>query len=85
MQKPWTVPANREVANKYFKVLRAREEIHRPNVEVRRLDAWVSFEDETLATAAKTATNPHLATELHRCYAERRCMNNIHRARIFAI
>lgn len=85
MQKPWTVPANHEVANKYFKVLCAQEEIHHLNVEVHRLDEWVSFEDQTLAMAAKTATDPHLAVELHCHYAEHQCVNNIHHVHIFAI
>ena len=85
MQKPWSVPANREVANKYFKVVRAHEEIHRLNVEVRRLDAWVVHEDNMLKSAMDTATDPHLAAELHRRYAERRRVNVLHRLRISAI
>ena len=34
MQKPWSVPTNHEVANKYFKVLQACKEIHCLNIEV---------------------------------------------------
>ena len=85
MEKPWSVQANHEVANKYFKVLRAHEEIHRLNIEVRRLDAWVTHENQVLKSAADTATDPHLALELCRRYAERRRVNNIHRTRIGAI
>jgi hypothetical protein len=85
MKKPWSVPANREVTNKYFKVLCAQEEIHRLNMEIRRLDAWVSHEDSVLKAAAEMATNPHLAVELCRHYAERRRVNLLHRAHISAI
>lgn len=85
MQKPWSVPANREVANKYFKVLRAHEEIHRLNIEVRRLDAWTIHEDEKFESAIDTETDPHLAAELRRRYAERRRVNRLHRIRISSI
>jgi IS4 transposase len=85
MQKPWSVPANREVANKYFKVLRAHEEIHRLNIEVRRLDAWTIHEDEKFESAIDTETDPHLAAELRRHYAERRRVNRLHRIRISSI
>jgi hypothetical protein len=85
MQKPWSVPANREVANKYFKVVRAHEEIHRLNVEIRRLDAWITHEHQVFESAIDTATNPHIAVELRRCYAERRRVNLLHHIRISAI
>jgi len=85
MQKPWSVPANREVANKYFKVLRAHEEIHRLNIEVQRLDAWITHERQVFKSAIDSATNPHLAAELRRRYAERGRVNNLHRIRISAI
>ena len=39
LQKPWSVPANCEIANKYFKVLHAHEEIHHLNIEVCMLNA----------------------------------------------
>jgi hypothetical protein len=85
LQKPWSVPANREVANKYFKVIRAHEEIHRLNVEVRRLDAWITNEDQVFKEATDAATDPYLAEEIRRRYAERRRVNKIHRIRISAI
>jgi hypothetical protein len=85
MQKPWSVPANREIANKYFKVVRAHEEIHRLNIEIRRLDAWITHENQVMKSAADNATDPHIAAELHRCYAERRRVNNIHRIHISSI
>jgi hypothetical protein len=85
LQKPWSVPANREVANKFFKVLRAHQEIHRLNIEVRRLDAWITHENQAMKSAVDNATDPHIAAELRRCYAKRRRVNNIHRMRISTI
>jgi hypothetical protein len=84
-RKPWTVPANREVANKYFKVQRAQEEIERLNVEVCRLDAWITHENRVLVSAIQTVADPHLAAELHHRYTERRRVNSIHRIQISAI
>ena len=76
---------DREVANKYFKVLHAHEEIHRLNVEVRRLDTWITHENQALKSAEDSATDPHLAAELCRCFAEQRHMNNIHHIRISSL
>ena len=70
LQKPWSVPANCEIANKYFKVLCAHEEIHCLNIEVCRLDAWITHENQVMKSAADKATDPHIAVELRCCYAE---------------
>jgi len=32
--RPWILPANHEIASRYFKVVRAREEIHWLNIEI---------------------------------------------------
>jgi hypothetical protein len=63
MKKPWSVPANHEVANKYFKVLHAQEEIC-------WLDAWVMHENSVMKVAVETEADPHLAEELCCHYAE---------------
>ncbi|THG96932.1 hypothetical protein EW026_g4986 [Hermanssonia centrifuga] len=44
--KPWTVQVNREVAAKYFKILRAQDEIIHLNVECRRLQTYLRDEEE---------------------------------------
>ena len=44
LEKPWTCAAEHEAASLYFKIQRAREEISRLNVEVRRL--WTFMADE---------------------------------------
>ena len=85
MQKPWSVPVNREVADKYFKVVCAHEEIHHLNVEICRLDTWIMHEDNVFKSAIDTATNPHIAVELRCCYAEQWHMNHLHCIHISAI
>ena len=85
MQKPWSVPANCEVANKYFKVLCAHEKIHHLNVEVWRLDAWAVHKDHELKLAMDTAVDPYLAAELGHCYVERQHVNLLHRTWILTI
>ncbi|KAJ7678318.1 hypothetical protein DFH06DRAFT_1121808 [Mycena polygramma] len=46
--KPWTKPACRLAMDSYFKILRAREEIKRLNVEIQRVVSWINDEDEFL-------------------------------------
>ncbi|KAG0692140.1 hypothetical protein DFH29DRAFT_882994 [Suillus ampliporus] len=42
LAKPWTIPENRDMATKYFKVVRAHEEILGLNVEIRQLAHWMT-------------------------------------------
>jgi hypothetical protein len=46
--KPWTRPAYRLAMDRYFKILRAREEIKRLNVEIRRVVSWIRDENRFL-------------------------------------
>ncbi|KAF8229080.1 hypothetical protein L208DRAFT_1092424, partial [Tricholoma matsutake] len=85
MHKPWSVSANCKVANKYFKVVHAHEEIHRLNVEICWLDAWVKYEDAAMKTAVETATDPALAAKLQHRYTEQQTVNLLHCACISAI
>lgn len=78
MWKLWTVPTNHEVANKYFKMLQAQEEIHCFNMEVRRLNAWVRHKYQLILSAVNAATDPHLAAKLHCCHAECQYINVLH-------
>ena len=56
IQKPWSIPANHEIMNKYFKVVHAHEEIHHLNIEICRLvedplgssENFIDVEDEVL-------------------------------------
>jgi hypothetical protein len=51
LSKDWTILANRQAANKYFKLERAKEEVRRCNVEVARLQAWVDMDDAEMSRA----------------------------------
>ena len=57
---------HRQMAAKYFKLLRAHEEINRLNVEVRRLQAWVDYETADIKQIAEglSAWDPLLSAEL---------------------
>ncbi|KAG1772867.1 hypothetical protein EV702DRAFT_976415, partial [Suillus placidus] len=73
MTKPWTVPENREMAVKFFKVLRSHEEIIRLNVEIGRLGAWIQFEDQQMLSAIDSLQDEGsmmLATEVQREFSE---------------
>lgn len=67
-----------------FKIMRAREEIVRVNIESRRLWTWVNDEDRALTHVASSlrATDPHIASEMDRLSAQRRRVNNIHRQKL---
>ncbi|KAG2150766.1 hypothetical protein DEU56DRAFT_869106 [Suillus clintonianus] len=86
LAKPWTVPENRDMATKYFKVTRAHEEILRLNVEIRRLAHWIDHDDNKIRSAIILATkDPLLVAELKDVYAKHHRTNNIHRQRLHKI
>ncbi|KAF8873102.1 hypothetical protein BD779DRAFT_1452217 [Infundibulicybe gibba] len=73
----WAQPANREAMNLYFRIKRAREEIERLNVEIRRLlsfmlDAHANF---FRAIARNLIQNPTLAWELQQRWVYRQEIN----------
>ena len=69
-KKPWATPAGRLAMDGYFKLLRAKEEILRLNVETSRLATYMRDEEAYLQVKEKEiqATNPALACQirLHR-------------------
>ncbi|KAI0038847.1 hypothetical protein FA95DRAFT_1450891, partial [Auriscalpium vulgare] len=81
LDRPWSKPANREACMKHFKVLRAKEELVRLNVEAARLHAWVDSEDKDLADRALNikATQPLLAAHIDRLRAFCAQVNDSHR------
>ena len=87
LARPWSVPVNREVATKYFKIKGAHSEISRLNVEIRRLHAWVDHKDQTMAAVASRLAphNPLLSAEVNFLATERCRVNNVHRVRLNAI
>jgi hypothetical protein len=87
LTKPWTNPTHREMAVKHFKVLRAREEIIRLNIEIFRLQAWVDTEDTDMEQAAADleSTNSPLAAQLNMLARCQRRINTVHRGRLMRI
>ncbi|KAI0309118.1 hypothetical protein OF83DRAFT_1072544, partial [Amylostereum chailletii] len=84
LEKPWAKSASRDAATKYFKVVRAREEIARVNVEIRRLQAWIDYEDNTVQTISNTLSNsrPLLSAHITASHENRRHLNVFHRKRL---
>ena len=75
---PWASPANREVANKFHKVRRAKEEILRLNIEIRRLHTFIDDEEIRWSSCATdiAPTTPLLSAELLGVYQDR-CRINV--------
>ncbi|KAK7001735.1 hypothetical protein R3P38DRAFT_3326661 [Favolaschia claudopus] len=61
--RPWATPAARQMMDTYFKIERAKEEIERLNVEIRRLVTYIKDEREFLLkkVAELQETDPQLA------------------------
>ncbi|KAJ7071763.1 hypothetical protein B0H15DRAFT_793326 [Mycena belliarum] len=51
--RPWTRPAYRLAMDRYFRILRAREEIKRLNVEIPRVVTWIADENRVLRKAER--------------------------------
>ncbi|KAF8515748.1 hypothetical protein JB92DRAFT_3114698 [Gautieria morchelliformis] len=87
MEKPWSIAANHLFTSKYFKIIRANEEIQRLNVEIHRMRTWVDDEDRHLLHAYEELkkTDPELSTHVKSLYNTRHPVNDVHRARIRAI
>jgi hypothetical protein len=84
MSKPWVARTNREVAAKYFKVIRVQEEITWLNVEIHRLHRWVDDEGKHLASmlnALQDSDKP-LAATLSAYASSCHHINDIHRRRL---
>lgn len=83
----WVSPVNREGAAKFHKIRRAKEEIIRLNVEIRRLVTAIADEHaHWQACIASTAdTSPLLSAQLRVNYTSRRRINSVHLARLGAI
>ena len=84
LSKEWATLANRQAANKYFKIRRAEEEIDRCNVEVARVQAWVDEEDIVMSRAVATHEGSDLtfAAHLKVLQTQRRHVNDHLRTRL---
>lgn len=81
--RPWTKPACRVVIDHYFKLERAREEIQRLNVEIRRVVTYIRDEDKILRSkeADISLENPGLAHQVKLYRMERGRFNARHMER----
>jgi len=89
LSKEWATLANRQAANKYFKIKRAEEEIYCYNVKVACVQAWVDKEDKVMsgAVAAHECSDPTFAAHLkvlqiQRCHVNdhlRTCLGQIYK------
>ena len=84
LARPWSNTMHRQMAVKYFKLLRAREEITWLNVEVRRLQAWVDSETTEIKQIATelSAQNPPLSAELQVLFHRQLRVNNQHQLQL---
>lgn len=63
-QQPWTQPSRREAMNLYFGIKRAKEEILRLNIEIRRLVTFMIDDHKDFHRAISTNIDPALGQEL---------------------
>ncbi|KIM56647.1 hypothetical protein SCLCIDRAFT_132080, partial [Scleroderma citrinum Foug A] len=83
LARPWSNTMHCQMAVKYFKLLRAHEEITWLNVEVRWLQAWVDGETMEIRHAAElSAQNPLLSAELWVLFHRQHCVNNQHQVQL---
>ena len=87
LARPWSNTMHRQMAVKYFKLLRAHEEINRLNVEVRRLQAWVDNETTEIERIATEISpqNPLLSAELRALFHRQQRVNIQHQLRLQCI
>ncbi|KAG2744797.1 hypothetical protein P692DRAFT_201882787, partial [Suillus brevipes Sb2] len=80
----WSKPGHREATTKFFKLCRAREEITRLNVEVRRLCTAIHDEELMMTDVVQELliSDPQLACELQRQHRSRAAINAVHRYRL---
>jgi hypothetical protein len=53
LAKSWTIPKNRDMATKYFKITWAHEEILWLNVEIQWLAHWIDHDDKKILRFSK--------------------------------
>ncbi|KAF7351475.1 hypothetical protein MSAN_01579700 [Mycena sanguinolenta] len=85
--RPWTRRSYRVAMDRYFKILRAKEEIQRLNIEIKRVVTWIEDEDWFLRRkeAEYKDLNPPLAVQISR-YRQRRARSDYnHMQRFWAL
>ncbi|KAJ7912929.1 hypothetical protein B0H13DRAFT_1712828 [Mycena leptocephala] len=82
--RPWADPAARLLMDTYFKIERAREEILRCDIEIRRLVTYIRDEQEFLESREKkiAKTDPGLSWYVRRHRRQREHYDDIHLRRL---
>ncbi|KAJ3519263.1 hypothetical protein NMY22_g13286 [Coprinellus aureogranulatus] len=82
-QRPWAQPANRILMDSFFKLERAREEIQRLNIEIKRVITHMQDEEAFLLAAEQQAhsKSPTLAFQISNYRLERTRFYSLHRRR----
>ncbi|KAJ7835428.1 hypothetical protein B0H13DRAFT_2240085 [Mycena leptocephala] len=82
--RPWATPGARELMDTHFKIERAKEEIHRLNIEIRRLVTYIR--DERVFLLAKEVevreTDSHLAIFIGKYRMQRGRFDDDHMKRL---
>lgn len=79
-KKPWAQPANRVLMDRYFKCERAREEIQRLNIEIRRVITHINDEENYLLEKEETVyrSDPVLAYHIGNYRLQRTRFSSLH-------
>lgn len=87
LDKPWAKPLAREVSVIYFKLERAKEEVKRLNVELKRLTTYMTEEEAFLHhhCLRLTSDDPLLSLQVHLKLTRFEYVNGLHRAKIATI
>lgn len=83
-QKEWEKPVNRALRDEYFKIQRAKEEIERLNIEIKRLVTHIQDEDNYLRGMEEHlfSTDPVLAFQVGNYRLERTRFDLLHLRRL---
>ncbi|KAF8332131.1 hypothetical protein F5887DRAFT_845973, partial [Amanita rubescens] len=82
-EKPWANPTNWILRDQFFKLHRAREEIKRLDIEIRRVITYIQDEEHFLEDqeARLCDMNPELAHQIALYRREHGRSNNLHKKR----
>jgi hypothetical protein len=76
--RPWAQPANRILMDEYFKIERAREEIDRLNIEIRRIITHIEDEENFLLEAEEVAPSDEMRFFIRQYHLDRTRFSKLH-------
>ncbi|KAJ7248761.1 hypothetical protein C8J57DRAFT_1522233 [Mycena rebaudengoi] len=85
--RPWARPSCRLAMDKYFRICRAKEEIHRLNIEIPRHVTWIHDEDSFLRSKEQEflEADPEMAVQIRRYRMERGRFDDVHMRRYWGL